>query len=312
VDGHRPKRSRSRAYACDVRLVRDPARSNIRPREEETTPHDRVAAGVVPGIKTLAPSRPRSYGYPCTPSGLDNIRPRTAADPGLRLRGRGASGRQRDPARVHHLWRAECGQAEEETTPRDPFAVGGPGSSTPCATADLYRYARARDSSPLSAPRSSETAWSPAASAFPAGGDVSSLYRVGCVAAFRDLSARCPRDVMLRTGLLMRTGGKRPPAEFRLQARRTSCAVRMPQSAGSNFSTLAGTSRWATMGLGRVRFAARTLEPAIPLLGWMERCITLGASRMLRALQVNTTSGLNLGGRSRPSRPPWGGRGGWS
>jgi hypothetical protein len=55
------------------------------------------AAGVVPGIKTLAPSGPRSYGYPAP------RRASTTYDPGVRLRGRGASRRRRDPGRLHHL-----------------------------------------------------------------------------------------------------------------------------------------------------------------------------------------------------------------
>lgn len=79
------------------------------------------------------------------------------------------------------------------------------------------------------------------------------------------------------------------------------CAVRMPQMAGSSFSTFAGTTRWATIRLSRARFAARTLEPTIALLGWMERCITFRASRMLRALRLNTTRWLNLGGPTAPS-----------
>ena len=66
----------------------------------------------------------------------------------------------------------------------------------------------------------------------------------------------------------------------------------MPQIAGSSFSTFAGTTRSATIHLSRARFAARTLEPTIALLGWMEHNITIGASRTLQALRVNTTSGL--------------------
>jgi hypothetical protein len=65
------------AYACDVRLVRDPARSNIRPREEETTPHERGCGWRRAGYQTLAPSRPRLYGYPAP------HRASTTYDPGM-------------------------------------------------------------------------------------------------------------------------------------------------------------------------------------------------------------------------------------
>jgi hypothetical protein len=112
-----------------------------------------------------------------------------------------------------------------------------------------------------------------------------------------------PPCATLRTGLLMRQGAEGPPAEFAGNSQEeSSCAVRMPQipcpkggdshreaDAGSSFSMPAGTTRWASTGLGRARRVVRTPGPTIAPILWTERSIASAVSRPARGLRGRTT-----------------------